>query len=159
MISKIFVNLPVKDLDKSMAFFKAIGFSFNPQFTDKTAACMVMSEDIYAMLLTHDKVKQFTGKEIADAHRTTEVLTALGFMQVSAVRKTRQHFSIESAGRSVEGAIDRVDDVGTFVELELAADDAGLEAAGRIVGAVAEELQLGASERRSYLEMLLERRS
>ncbi|HEY7532428.1 MAG TPA: VOC family protein [Nitrospiraceae bacterium] len=77
MINKIFVNLPVKDLDKSMAFFKAIGFSFNPQFTDKTAACMVMSEDIYAMLLTHDKVKQFTGKEIADAHQTTEVLTAL----------------------------------------------------------------------------------
>ena len=77
MISKIFVNLPVKDLDKSMAFFKAIGFSFNPQFTDKTAACMVMSEDIYAMLLTHDKVKQFTGKQIADAHKTTEVLTAL----------------------------------------------------------------------------------
>jgi uncharacterized protein len=77
MISKIFVNLPVKDLDKSMAFFKAIGFSFNPKFTDKTAACMVMSEDIYAMLLTHDKVKQFTGKQIADAHKTTEVLTAL----------------------------------------------------------------------------------
>ena len=77
MINKIFVNLPVKDLDKSMAFFKAIGFSFNSQFTDKTAACMVMSDDIYAMLLTHDKVKEFTKKPIADAHRTLEVLTAL----------------------------------------------------------------------------------
>ena len=77
MISKIFVNLPVKDLDKSMAFFKAVGFSFNPQFTDKTAACMVMSDDIYAMLLTHNKVKEFSKKEIADAHKTTEVLTAL----------------------------------------------------------------------------------
>lgn len=77
MISKIFINLPVKDLDKSMAFFKAIGFSFNPQFTDKTAACMVMSEDIYAMLLTHEKVKEFTNKPIADAHKTLEVLTAL----------------------------------------------------------------------------------
>ena len=77
MISKIFVNLPVKDLAKSIAFFKAIGFSFNAQFTDKTAACMVMSDEIYAMLLTHDKVKQFTGKQIADAHKTTEVLTAL----------------------------------------------------------------------------------
>jgi predicted lactoylglutathione lyase len=74
MINKIFVNLPVKDLDKSMAFFKAIGFSFNPQFTDKTAACMVISEDIYAMLLTHDKVKEFSKKQIADAHKTTEVL-------------------------------------------------------------------------------------
>jgi len=77
MVSKIFVNLPVKDLDKSMAFFRAIGFSFNPQFTDKTAACMVMSDDIYAMLLTHDKVREFTKKQIADAHRTTELLTAL----------------------------------------------------------------------------------
>ncbi|MGQ0446540.1 MAG: VOC family protein [Beijerinckiaceae bacterium] len=78
MINKIFVNLAVKDLDKSMAFFKALGFSFNPQFTDKTAACMVMSEDIHAMLLTHPKIKMFTNKEIADAHKTTEVLTALG---------------------------------------------------------------------------------
>lgn len=77
MISKIFVNLPVKNLDKSMAFFKAIGFSFNPQFTDTTAACMVMSPDIYAMLLTHDKVKEFSKKQIADAHTTTEVLTAV----------------------------------------------------------------------------------
>lgn len=77
MISKIFVNLPVKDLDKSMAFFKAVGFSFNPQFTDETAACMVMSEDIYAMLLTHAKVSEFTPKRVADAHETTEVLTAV----------------------------------------------------------------------------------
>lgn len=77
VISKIFVNLAVKDLEKSMAFFKAIGFTFNPQFTDKTAACMAISEDIYAMLLTHEKIKQFTKKEIADAHKTTEVLTAL----------------------------------------------------------------------------------
>lgn len=77
MISKIFVNLPVKDLEKSMTFFKKVGFSFNPQFTDKTGACMVMSDDIYAMLLTHPKVKEFTKKEIADAHKTTEVLTAL----------------------------------------------------------------------------------
>jgi len=77
MISKIFVNLPVKDLDKSMVFFKAVGFSFNPKFTDKTAACMVMSDDIYAMLLTHEKVKEFSKKQIADAHKTTEVLTAL----------------------------------------------------------------------------------
>lgn len=77
MISKIFVNLPVKDLEKSMAFFQAVGFSFNPQFSDHTAACMVMSEDIYAMLLTHPKIKQFTKKEIADAHKTTEVMNAL----------------------------------------------------------------------------------
>ena len=76
MISKIFVNLPVKDLDKSMAFFKAIGFSFNPQFTDKTAACMVMSEDIYAMLLTHDKWKTFTTRPIPSKD-SSEVMLAL----------------------------------------------------------------------------------
>ena len=78
MISKIFVNLPVKDLDKSMTFFKAVGFTFNPQFSDNTAACMVMSDDIYAMLLTHPKIKQFTNKDISDAHKTTEVLVCLG---------------------------------------------------------------------------------
>ena len=77
MSTKIFVNLPVKDIDKSMALFKALGFSFNPQFTDETAACMMISDDIYAMLLTHEKFRQFTRKEIADAKKTTEVLTAL----------------------------------------------------------------------------------
>jgi predicted lactoylglutathione lyase len=77
MISKIFVNLAVKDLDKSMAFFKAVGFSFNPQFTDNTAACMVMGDDIYAMLLTEEKFAAFTKKPIADARTSTEVLTAL----------------------------------------------------------------------------------
>ena len=77
MPTKIFVNLPVKDLDKSMAFFKALGFAFNPQFTDATAACMVISDDIYAMLLTHAKFREFTKKTIADATKTTEVLTCL----------------------------------------------------------------------------------
>jgi predicted lactoylglutathione lyase len=77
MATKIFVNLPVKDLNRSMAFFKRLGFTFNPQFTDETAACMVISDDIYAMLLTHGKFKEFTKKEIADATKTTEVLTCL----------------------------------------------------------------------------------
>ena len=77
MPTKIFVNLPVKNLDKSMDFFKTLGFSFNLQFTDETAACMVISDDIYAMLLTHKKFKEFTPKDIADATKTTEVLTAL----------------------------------------------------------------------------------
>jgi len=77
MAKKIFVNLPVKDLSKSMDFFKKLGFSFNPQFTDETAACMVVSEDIYTMLLTHAKFGEFTKKKIADATKTTEVLTCL----------------------------------------------------------------------------------
>ncbi len=79
MATKIFVNLPVKDLDKSMAFFKSLGYSFNPQFTDSTAACMVISEDIYAMLLTHPKFKAFSPNPISDATKSTEVLIALSF--------------------------------------------------------------------------------
>ena len=77
MPSKIFVNLPVKDLDRSKAFFGKLGYTFNAQFTDATAACMVISDDIYAMLLTHAKFKEFTKKPIADAQKTTEVLVAL----------------------------------------------------------------------------------
>jgi predicted lactoylglutathione lyase len=77
MSTKIFVNLPVCDLKKSMAFFQALGFRFNPQFTDDTAACMVISDDIYSMLLTHAKFKEFTPKAICDATQATEVLIAL----------------------------------------------------------------------------------
>lgn len=79
MSIKIFVNLPVADLPKSMAFFKAIGFKNNKQFTDDTAACMVLAEDIYVMLLTHKKFKEFTPRKIADANKVTEVLNALSF--------------------------------------------------------------------------------
>jgi predicted lactoylglutathione lyase len=77
MPQMIFVNLPVKDLVKSMAFFEALGFSFNPQFTDETAACMVISDTIFAMLLTHEKFAGFSPKPIADTSKTTEVLIAL----------------------------------------------------------------------------------
>lgn len=79
MATKIFVNLPVKDLERSKAFFTKIGFTINPKFSDETAACVVITEDIYAMILTHAKFKQFTKKEIADANKTTEVLTCLSF--------------------------------------------------------------------------------
>ncbi|HET9904242.1 MAG TPA: VOC family protein [Xanthobacteraceae bacterium] len=77
MSTKIFVNLPVKDLERSKRFFAALGYRFNPKFTDATAACMVITDDIYAMLLTEPKFKQFTPKAIADANRSTEVLVAL----------------------------------------------------------------------------------
>ena len=77
MSTKIFVNLPVKDLDGAIAFYSALGFVNNKQFTDETAACMVISEDIYVMLLTHPKFKQFTPKDISDATKTSEVLNCL----------------------------------------------------------------------------------
>jgi len=77
MTTKIFVNLPVKSLDKSVEFFTKLGFTFNPQFTDETATCMIISDDIYAMLLTHAKFKEFTPNPICDATKSTEVLVCL----------------------------------------------------------------------------------
>ncbi|MCB1511401.1 MAG: VOC family protein [Hyphomicrobiaceae bacterium] len=77
MSRMIFVNLPVRNLEASKAFYEALGFRINPQFTDETAACVVISETIHVMLLTHDKMRQFTTKDIADATKTTEVLVAL----------------------------------------------------------------------------------
>lgn len=78
MNKQIFVNLPVKDLEKSKAFFSALGFTFNPQFTDQNAACMVIHvNSIYAMLLVEEFFKTFTAKTIVKAHEATEVLTCL----------------------------------------------------------------------------------
>jgi predicted lactoylglutathione lyase len=73
----IFVNLPVADLARSNAFYEAIGARKNEQFSDHTATCMVFSETISVMLLTHDKFRQFTPKAIADAKTTSEVLICL----------------------------------------------------------------------------------
>jgi len=78
MINSIFVNLPVKDLEKSKKFFEAIGCTINKQFTDETAASVIMGGNIYAMLLTHEKYRTFTSKDIANAGKTSEVLIALG---------------------------------------------------------------------------------
>ena len=77
MATKIFVNLPVRSLDKSVQFFTKLGFKFNAQFTDETATCMIVSDDIFVMLLTHDKFKTFTPKPICDATKSTEVLVCL----------------------------------------------------------------------------------
>ena len=85
MTTKMFVNLPDKDLARSMAFYKALGFAFNAQFTDDTAACMVISEHNYAMLLTHEKFKSFATKPIPDALKTTGVLVALALDSKQAV--------------------------------------------------------------------------
>jgi hypothetical protein len=85
MSKKLFVNLPVTDLKRSMAFYQALGFSFNPQFTDDTAACMVISEYNYAMLLTHEKFKNFATKPIPDAQKTTGVLIAISLDSKSEV--------------------------------------------------------------------------
>jgi predicted lactoylglutathione lyase len=74
MSKLIFVNLPVTDLNRSVAFYEAIGARKDARFSDETAAGMVLSETIHVMLLTHDKYRQFTAKQIADTHRTSSVL-------------------------------------------------------------------------------------
>lgn len=77
MSRMIFVNLGVKDLPRSRAFFDALGFSFNEKFSDDTAACMVVSDTIFVMLLTEPKFQSFTPKPMADAHSSTEVMNCL----------------------------------------------------------------------------------
>jgi uncharacterized protein len=77
MAKKIFINLPIADLQKAMNFYTAIGFTNNPQFTDATGACMVLTEEIYVMLLTHAKFSQFTKKEIGDTLKTASVINSL----------------------------------------------------------------------------------
>jgi predicted lactoylglutathione lyase len=77
MTRKIFVNLPIQDMTRSKAFFSALGFSFNPQFTNDQGACMVVSDDIFVMLLVKPFFQGFTGKPIADATQSTEVLVCL----------------------------------------------------------------------------------
>ena len=81
----VYINLPVADLDRSRAFFGALGFDFNDAFSDGTALAMRISETCYAMLLTHEKFARFTPRPIADARKATEVLTALQLDSRAAV--------------------------------------------------------------------------
>lgn len=88
MATKVFINLPVKDLNKTKAFWEGLGFSFNPQFTDENAACMVISDSIYAMMLTTSYFKTYTKKEVSDAKKSTEVLIALDAASKEEVENT-----------------------------------------------------------------------
>ncbi len=99
MASQIFVNLSVKDLDKSMSFFTKLGFAFNPQVTDEKAACMIIGENIYAMLLVEPFFKTFTRKEIVNAHKNTEVLIALDAASRDEVKEMVKK-AIEAGGSS-----------------------------------------------------------
>ena len=96
MPKMIFINLPVNDLVASIAFYEAIGFTNNPQFTDDTAACMVWSESINVMLLTHEKWRVFTDRPIPPM-TSSEVLLALSFDNREAVDKVKEAAS-ESGG-------------------------------------------------------------
>ena len=100
MSKLIFVNLPVADLARATAFYEAVGAKKDERFCDETASCMVFSETIHVMLLTHDKFRQFTPKTIADAKQTSEVLICLSADSRAAVDDTVG--KAEAAG----GAID-----------------------------------------------------
>jgi uncharacterized protein len=76
-ITNIFVNLPVKDLEKTMEFYSKVGFEFNPQFTNESAACMVIGQNIFAMLLVEEYFKSFTKKEIPDTGKSSQAIVAL----------------------------------------------------------------------------------
>lgn len=77
MATQIFVNLPVKDLKRSVEFFTKLGYTFNPQFTDENATCMIVGENIFVMLLGEKFFKSFIKKELCDATRYTEAIVAL----------------------------------------------------------------------------------
>lgn len=88
MNKQIFINLPVSDLAKSMEFYTALGFSNNPQFSDETGKCMVWSDSIFVMLLSHEKFSSFTSKPIADTKTNVAGLFSLSMENVEAVNKT-----------------------------------------------------------------------
>lgn len=90
MSTMIFINLPIRDLAATMAYYKALGFAHNPQFTDETAACIVISETIFLMVLTHDKFKQFSPLPIADPRQQTQALYALARESRAAVDEIAQ---------------------------------------------------------------------
>ena len=85
MAKQIFINLPVRDLAKSKAFYEAVGAVNNPQFSDDTSACMVLSDTLFVMLLTHPKWASFTKKPISDARQASEVMLALSADDRAAV--------------------------------------------------------------------------
>jgi uncharacterized protein len=97
-VKMMFANLAVKDLKQSMEFFSKLGFEFNPQFTNDLAASMVIGDNMFAMLLTHDHFKNFTKKEIADATSTTESIIALAVNSREEVN-TYVEKAIEAGGK------------------------------------------------------------
>lgn len=90
MAKMIFVNLPVSDLARSIAFYEAVGFTNNAQFTDDTAASMTWADSIHLMLLTHAKWSTFTGKPIVDAHRQAQVMLCITIESRDAVDRITQ---------------------------------------------------------------------
>lgn len=98
MTTQIFVNLPVKDLSRTVEFFKMLGFTFNPQFTDENATCMIINDNIFVMLLVEKFFKTFTKKEICDTTKDTEVIIALSTESREKVDEMMQNV-LEAGGK------------------------------------------------------------
>ena len=106
MGTKIFVNLPVKDLNKTVEFFTKLGFKFNPRFTDENATCMIVGDDIFIMLLVEKFFKSFTKKEIVDAKKGTEAIIALSAESKEEVDEMIRK-AIEAGGSAPDKAQDQ----------------------------------------------------
>jgi len=98
MTTQIFLNLPVKDLSRTVEFFKKLGFAFNAQFTDENATCMIINDNIFVMLLVEKFFKTFTKKEICDTTKDTEVIIALSTESREKVDEMMQHV-FEAGGK------------------------------------------------------------
>ena len=105
MKTNLFINLAVKDLKKSMAFFSKLGFEFNPRFTDDNAACMMIEDNISAMLISEPMFKTFVTKEICDPHKSTEVLLCLSVPNRKDVDE-RVVKAIAAGGRAYKDPLD-----------------------------------------------------
>lgn len=104
--SQIFVNLPVGDLQRSIAFFTALGFTFNPTWTDDTATCMIVSDNIFVMLMIRERFQTFTPKPVSDARQTTEVLNCLSLDSRDAVDRMVAN-ALASGGSTYKEAEDQ----------------------------------------------------
>ena len=102
----IFVNLPIKDLDRSVQFFTKLGFAFDPQFTDEQATCMIVSDKAFVMLLVENRFKDFTKKELCDATTHTEAILALSAESREQVDELADK-ALEAGGAPANDPIDQ----------------------------------------------------
>ena len=102
----IFVNLPIKDLDRSVQFFAKLGFAFDPQFTDEQATCMIVSDKAFVMLLVESRFKDFTKKELCDATTHTEAILALSAESREQVDELADK-ALEAGGAPANDPIDQ----------------------------------------------------
>lgn len=109
MGTKVFINLPVRDLQKSMAFFSGLGFTFEPRFTNQDAACMILGPDSFVMLLVERFYKTFTSKQIADTARISEAIIA-----ISAESRTKVDEMVRKALAAGAGAFREPEEQGTM---------------------------------------------